>query len=284
MAKGKSFEIFIENLERLLNKDNSTTIEKNVYLTSSKGIRRQIDVLLTHKIDRHIFRTIIECKDWKRKPDIKVIDEFSSKLKSVGVEKGIIVSRSGFTSGLLKEAKAYSFISLYTIDEVEDIASEIIDFNRVGFFKITYNSNDWTVRFAENQEINDSMRLYTKLKFGEGLKEFDVTEITQDYLTKNKDFIINKIFSNNQIYNNTIEAQLTLDINLPQKAFYETESIKTFITGFKSVIQTTVKVNIIEIESVSKYQNLSENKTVAVLINLKLDEETKKLILDDTFQ
>lgn len=281
MAKGKSFEKFIENLERLLNKDTATTIEKNIYLTSKNGNKRQIDILLTHKIGRHIFRTIIECKDWKRKVDIKVIDEFSTKIRSVNVEKGIIVSKSGFTSGLLKEAEAYSFISLYTINEVENIASEIIDFNKVGYFKITYHSNDWTVRLAERQEINNSLGLYSKLKFEEGLKEFDITEIAQDYLTSNQKFIVTKILAENQNHNHTIEAQLTLDITLPQSAFYEAKGIRTFITGFRSVIQTTLKINIIEIESVSKYHNLSENKTVARLINLKLDERNKRLILDN---
>lgn len=281
MAKGKSFETFIENLERLLNKATSTTIEKNTYLTSKNGSRRQIDVLLTHKIGRHIFKTIIECKDWKRKVDIKVIDEFSAKVKSVGADKGIIVSKSGFTSGLLKEATTYNFISLYTIDEVEDIANEIIDFNSVRFFKITHHSNDWTVRFAARQTINDNMQLYTKLKFEEGLKEFDITEIAQDYLTSNQNFIINKILTENQSINQIIETQLTLNINLSQPAFYEAEGTKTFVIGFKSVIQTTLRINIIEIASVSKYQNVTENKTVAILLNLKLDEQTRKLILEN---
>lgn len=281
MAKGKTFENFIENLERLLNNDTLTKIESNTYLISKSGNKRQIDVLLTHTIGRHIFKTIIECKDWKRKVDIKVIDEFSAKIKSLDVQKGIIVSKNGFTKGLLKEAEAYNLISLYTLNEVENIACEILNFNRVGFFKITYESNDWTVRFVERKEINDNIRIYTKLKFEDGLKEFDITEIAQDYLLSNKNFIVNKILSENKCHNNTIESNLILDINLSKTAFYEVEGIKTFITGFKANIKTTLKVNILEIESLSKYQNLSENATVAILINLILDEETKKLILED---
>ena len=71
MSKGKAFENFVDNIEKILNSDSSTTVEKNIHLPTKNGSIRQIDVILTHQSGRHIFKTIIECKDWKRKVDIK---------------------------------------------------------------------------------------------------------------------------------------------------------------------------------------------------------------------
>lgn len=279
MTKGKSFENFIENLEKLLIQNPSTTLLANTQLTNKQGVSRQIDVLLTHKVDRHTFRTIIECKNWKRKVDIKVLDEFVTKVKSVDVEKGIIVSKSGFTSGLLNQAKEYNNISLYSIDNVEDIRNEILDFHKVGIYTITYYSNDWTVKFFEKKPINDNIKLYTKLKFVDSIEEFDITDIAQDYLKANKDFIIQKILKETLNSKNLIEADLILDINLKKAAIYEFEQNHTFIIGFKSILKTTLSLNTVDIESVSKYQNLTENKTIAVILNLNLDEKTRKLML-----
>ena len=94
--------------------------------------------------------------------------------------------------GLPVPTKCYRFeeynnISLYSIDNVEDIRNEILDFHKVGIYTITYYSNDWTVKFFEKKPINDNIKLYTKLKFVDSIEEFDITDIAQDYLKANKD-------------------------------------------------------------------------------------------------
>jgi Restriction endonuclease len=279
MSKGKAFEKFIDNLERLLNESSGTTVERNAYLQTKNGSRRQIDVLLTHRTDRHTFTTIIECKDWKRKVDVKVIEEFASKIKAVDGDKGIIISKSGFTSGLIKESEAYSNISLYTIEQIDQVTNEILDFNSVGYYKITHSSNDWTVRFHEKLDTNQAMKLYTKLKFNDNSTSFDITEIAQEFLSQNRDFLVKKILDTNKTAKAAIEAEITLDINLATPAFYEIDGIKTYVIGFKSVIKSMLNITAIEITEIYKYKNLSKNETVALLLKLDLDEETMKLVL-----
>lgn len=280
--KGKAFETFIEQLERLLNTSSCTTVERNVHLPTKNGSVRQIDVLLTHKTDRHTFKTIIECKDWKRKADVKVIDEFVTKIKSVGADKGIIVSKSGFTTGLIREAKAHEFISLYTIQEVDSVAKEILDFNRLGYYVVTHRSNDWTVRFREKQEINKEMVLYTKLKLNETSKEFDITEVAQEFLTNKQQYIVSKVLDAAETEGSSINAELTLDINLPHPAYYDIGGKRTYVTGFKSIIKTTLTVNPVDIDKVFKYHDVSRNETVALLLNVDLNEETRTLVFSSS--
>ncbi|MES2430786.1 MAG: restriction endonuclease [Bacteroidota bacterium] len=277
--KGKHFENFIENLERNLNKSHATTIEKNVHRLTRQGSLRQIDVLLTHKIGRHSFTTIIECKDWKRKVDIKIIEEFASKLKALEADKGILVSKSGFTNGLFKEALAYPNISLYTIQEADEATKQILELQKIDSYAITYSSNDWIVRFLEKKEINQTIGLYTKLKIEDDGPPFDITAIAHDFLSQNKSFIVNKIIDADNSKNRNINAQLSLDINLRKYAFYEIDNIRTYITGFRSVVKATLKINPVKIAGVYKYQNISKNETIALVLKLNFDEGTRKLIL-----
>jgi hypothetical protein len=103
-----------------------------------------------------------------------------------------------------------------------------------------------------------------------------ITKMTQDYLSNNQQTIIRSII--NQVGNKSNEfgADLILDIHFPSHPFFEKEGIKDFIQGFRCKIKTALTVNSIEPDKIFKYQNLTEQKTVAIIIQLKLDEHTKK--------
>jgi hypothetical protein len=277
MKKWKEFENFITHLESLLNKNPSASIKKNTYLNTSNGSRRQIDILLTHNIDRHEFKTVIECKDWKRKVDVDVIESFASKLNAVGAQRGIIVSKTGFTSGSIKESKSYKNITLYRIEEIDELKDKILENINIGYYHIEYKSNDWTVKFLDKETINTQMRLYTGLKFKDEDQPFDITNIAQDYLSENQDHIIQTILNEQHENLEQISTKLILKINFDHLPYFEINNIKTYVTGFSSILNIILSINKLDTKSVYKYQNLSEDKTVAIIINLTLDEKAKKL-------
>ena len=66
-------------------------------LVGSSGVRHQIDVLTSHSDGVHVYRTAIECKYWNRKVDKAVVAKHASVVEDTSVDKGVVVSKSGFT-------------------------------------------------------------------------------------------------------------------------------------------------------------------------------------------
>lgn len=66
-------------------------------LIGSSGVRHQIDVLTSHSDGVHTYRTAIECKYWNRRVDKAAVAKHASIVEDTGVEKGVVVSKSGFT-------------------------------------------------------------------------------------------------------------------------------------------------------------------------------------------
>lgn len=67
--------------------------------------KRQIDISITYKKNRKPFFTIAECKCFKRKIDVGMIDSLIGKMIDVGADSGIFISTKGFTSGAETYAK-----------------------------------------------------------------------------------------------------------------------------------------------------------------------------------
>ena len=70
------------------------------------GVSHQIDVLTTHSDGVHEYRTAIECKHWEKKVDKDPIAKLSAILEDTQIEKGVVVSQSGFTSDAKGFARA----------------------------------------------------------------------------------------------------------------------------------------------------------------------------------
>lgn len=280
MAKGKQFEKFVDSLERMLNRDDSIHVEKDAHIRTPQGNVRQIDVLLTHTTGRHKFLTVIKCKDWKRPVDIKAVDEFSAKIKAVNADKGILVSRSGFTSGLIKEALAYPYISLYTIQEIDKAAIDILEFSQLEFYKINYTCDDWTVKFSkESQKYND-IDIYSKLRLDNESTLFDITQMAQELISEHEKEIVVRAFSLRQSSSESVNAVLKLSVNFPRPAYFESDDNKNRVVGFQCIVKIQIEIKAMEINNVYRYHNLTANETVAMVFNLRLDTDTKKLIFD----
>ncbi len=74
----------------------------------------QIDVLATFEALGLEFQVIIECKKHNRKISREVIQILNDRIRSIGAQKGVVVTTSGFQSGAIQYAEKHG-ISLVTI-------------------------------------------------------------------------------------------------------------------------------------------------------------------------
>lgn len=72
----------------------------------ASGVDHQIDVLTRHTDGVHSFRTAIECKYWKDKVSKDTVMKVESVIRDARIEKGVIVSKIGFTSDATSYAKS----------------------------------------------------------------------------------------------------------------------------------------------------------------------------------
>jgi hypothetical protein len=104
---------------------------------------RQIDLLIETEIFGHSLQIAIECKDWKSKLDVADIGSFIDKLKDVGISKGVIISKFGYTKAAYTRAKK----------EVE-LQLQVLDFDNLpshyGFWGVPYRGNVGAVISAPN--------------------------------------------------------------------------------------------------------------------------------------
>jgi len=105
--------------ESLCSDERFTSVEHNVSLLSPDGAR-QIDVLVKHRHAGIEYKTAIECRDYNGKIDVTHVDGFGSKLADVGANKGILVSRKGFTKTAIQKARRLG-IGLCQIDTANSL-------------------------------------------------------------------------------------------------------------------------------------------------------------------
>lgn len=88
-------------------------------IEGKSGVSHQIDILTSHSDGIHFYRTAIECKYWKEKISKETVMKLSNILEDTNIEKGIIVSKNGFTKDGAEFAK-YKNISLVELREFDE--------------------------------------------------------------------------------------------------------------------------------------------------------------------
>jgi len=83
------------------------------------GVRHQIDVLTSHSDGIHNYETAIECKYWKEKINKDIVMKVSEIIEDTNINKGVIVSKNGFTQDGLDYAK-YRNIGLVELREIHN--------------------------------------------------------------------------------------------------------------------------------------------------------------------
>ncbi len=80
------------------------------------GQLRQVDILVTETDEQNTKVTVIDCKNYKTKVDIKKVEEFIGMCEDIQANQGIIISALGFTTGAKKRIQNRYDIILETID------------------------------------------------------------------------------------------------------------------------------------------------------------------------
>jgi hypothetical protein len=77
---------------------------------------RQIDISIRSHIANHEVLIVIDCKDYKDPVDVKEVGEFSSVVKDVRANKGVMVASHGFTKAAVEMARSHGISTLTFVD------------------------------------------------------------------------------------------------------------------------------------------------------------------------
>ncbi len=110
------FEIFcMETLKAVAEKQNLSdfTIKQNQRIETFDGTY-QIDVLAEYKVFNCRNIMVVECKKHNKSIERKYVAELYTKVQSIGAQKGLLISTSGFQSDAVKFAGVHG-LSLWQI-------------------------------------------------------------------------------------------------------------------------------------------------------------------------
>lgn len=100
-TSGSELERLFHQIQLQLSPDADVRFDE--MLPSKAGKPRQCDITVRARIPYEIL-VVIECKDYSRPVSVSAIDAFHTVIRSVGAHHGIMVSRSGYTSGAKEQA------------------------------------------------------------------------------------------------------------------------------------------------------------------------------------
>jgi len=122
---GKSYEKFVQVIQQsLLNADKfihgrTVTVELDKKLVNAAGVTRQFDVYFEFEAGGHLYRTVIECKDYASMIKAEKIDAFLGKTAGIPGLNLIYATRTGYQSGAVAIARSNN-VRLLVVDEAGD--------------------------------------------------------------------------------------------------------------------------------------------------------------------
>jgi uncharacterized protein len=119
--EGTEFHRLVEMLERGVFSVPGATVQSPGYLRDKvTGRKREHDIVITYSLPYRSFVVAVECRDRKRPVDDTQVEAFARKCSKTGVDKGIIVSSSGFAPEALTDA-AFCNIDCFTLEQVSQL-------------------------------------------------------------------------------------------------------------------------------------------------------------------
>lgn len=94
-----------------------TVTESKMLLDRLSNSLREVDICIERSVADHLVTVCIECRDHKRKADVKWIEEMKTKHERLPTNALVLVSRSGFTREAKSVAAIYNIETL-SFDEV----------------------------------------------------------------------------------------------------------------------------------------------------------------------
>lgn len=156
---GKYLEHLVHLIEKSINSD--ARVEHDVdlpVLTSTIGATRQCDIVITQGKPPRQTVTIIEVQDRGSKPSRNDFGGWMGKLKEVGAQHLICVSREGFSASIIEQAAQSG--STVRLIELKEIGEDQIPLD---FFSFTYTISDFDIKKAGGIEFQAKKEEFEKI-------------------------------------------------------------------------------------------------------------------------
>ena len=179
----KEYEDITKHIYETLGKDSGVRIichGKDCKVTGKSKVDHQIDVLTQHSDGLHNYKTAIECKYWDKSINKDIVMKVAEIVEDAGLNKGIIVSKNGFTPDATNYAE-YRNIGLVELRELRDEDWK----GRIRNISINLNlvlPELLSIEFLTNPSIkNDFQTGRTRLEFLKIKKENGELEPIENY-------------------------------------------------------------------------------------------------------
>jgi hypothetical protein len=119
----KTYEEVTKHIYEELGKQSGVKIIGHGNTCKFKGkseVEHQIDVMASHSDGIHTYLTDIECKYWNQKIDKDIVMKVDGIVKDCNFNKGVIVSKLGFTPDAIKYAKSVNVGLVVLREPTED--------------------------------------------------------------------------------------------------------------------------------------------------------------------
>ena len=115
--KWQRFEDLAAHIQRSL--APASTVEQDVRIRGRRSkVEREIDIVVRTHAGQYELFVAIDCKDYKRRVNVKDVEAFVGLAKDVGANKAAIVAASGFTAAAKNRARDAG-VDLYTLIDAE---------------------------------------------------------------------------------------------------------------------------------------------------------------------
>ena len=118
----KEYEFITKYIYETLGKEAGVKVEgygNSFKVLGKSGVKHQIDVLTSHSDGIHTYKTAIECKYVGKKISKDAIMKLSGTIEDSDIQKGVVVSKKGFTPDAIAFAKSKN-IGLVELREFEE--------------------------------------------------------------------------------------------------------------------------------------------------------------------
>jgi Restriction endonuclease len=74
-------------------------------LGKDSGTERQVDILIEDTVAGHKIAVAVDCKNWNSRIAVPDVGSFASFVKDIGMQKGVMLSKKGYSKNALRYAK-----------------------------------------------------------------------------------------------------------------------------------------------------------------------------------
>ena len=209
----KEYEAITAALYKALGEGSGITIEcfgARCRVQGKSGSWYQIDVLASQSNGLQTVRTAIECKYWKKKATRNVVSNLIATLEDTNIEKGVVVSREGFTSGAILLAKQKN-VSLVEMRKPNDADWE----GKIKSIHITL----WLVQpeFYDLELVQPSQQVEAGIQVTASGKDIMIKEPAKEF--KTLDQVVNDTTSSATQSNQEVEVKFPTGTTMQIRGF-----------------------------------------------------------------